>query len=155
MKKRIIRLIIIHCTATAPTATLSSIQNYWKNQLRWRKPGYHYVVKADGERVKLADENELTNGVKGRNAHAIHVAYVGGVRTLPGGKVVAADTRTPEQRKSLRELVGQLKRAYPQALVLGHRDLSPDYNGNGKVEPWEYIKMCPCFDAIKEYGTLG
>lgn len=152
MKKRNITLIVIHCTATEPQATVSSIQNYWKKVLRWRKPGYHYVVKANGEWVQLAEDNEVTNGVKHHNAHAIHVAYVGGIRKLEDGKTVACDTRTMPQRETLKRLVEQQKRRYHEALVLGHRDLSPDLNGNGLTEPWEYIKMCPCFNAIDEYG---
>jgi hypothetical protein len=31
--------------------------------------------------------------------------------------------------------------------VCGHRDLSPDLNGNGEIEPEEWIKQCPCFDT--------
>ena len=38
------------------------------------------------------------------------------------------------------------------ALILGHRDLSPDLNGNGLIEPNEYLKQCPCFDVMKEYN---
>lgn len=33
--------------------------------------------------------------------------------------------------------------------VCGHRDLSLDLNGNGEIEPEEWIKACPCFD-VKE-----
>ena len=33
---------------------------------------------------------------------------------------------------------------------LGHRDLSPDVNGNGEVEPMEWTKACPCFEAKNE-----
>ena len=32
----------------------------------------------------------------------------------------------------------------------GHRDLSPDLNGNGEIEPEEWVKACPCFDAEEE-----
>ena len=35
--------------------------------------------------------------------------------------------------------------------VVGHRDLSPDLNGNGEVEPMEWTKQCPCFDVGKEF----
>lgn len=32
----------------------------------------------------------------------------------------------------------------------GHRDLSPDLNGNGVIEPEEWVKVCPCFEVGKE-----
>ena len=35
--------------------------------------------------------------------------------------------------------------------MCGHRDLSPDLNGNGEIEPEEWIKQCPCFDVAKEF----
>ena len=40
-----------------------------------------------------------------------------------------------------------LLRDYPGSRLCGHRDLSPDLNGNGEIEPEEWIKECPCFDA--------
>lgn len=33
--------------------------------------------------------------------------------------------------------------------VVGHRDLSPDLDGDGTVEPEEWTKACPCFDVKK------
>ena len=44
---------------------------------------------------------------------------------------------------------------YPQAEILGHRDISPDTNHNGIVDPWEYIKACPCFNVREEYAELN
>ena len=63
---------------------------------------------------------------------------------------LAKDTRTEWQRHSLRVLVRALKMDYPEARVVGHRDLSPDVNGNGEVEPMEWTKECPCFEVEKE-----
>ena len=37
---------------------------------------------------------------------------------------------------------------------MGHRDLSPDTDGDGHVEPEEWLKFCPCFDALWDYGDL-
>jgi N-acetyl-anhydromuramyl-L-alanine amidase AmpD len=31
--------------------------------------------------------------------------------------------------------------------VVGHRDLSPDLDGDGQVEPHEWIKLCPAFEV--------
>jgi hypothetical protein len=39
---------------------------------------------------------------------------------------------------------------YPEAKVAGHRDLSPDLDNNGEVEPMEWTKQCPCFEVKKE-----
>ena len=43
----------------------------------------------------------------------------------------------------------------PQATILGHRDLSPDRNGDGRITPDEWIKLCPCFDAQREYHDIS
>ena len=32
----------------------------------------------------------------------------------------------------------------------GGLDLSPDLNGNGEIEPEEWIKACPCFEVKTE-----
>lgn len=55
------------------------------------------------------------------------------------------------ERHSLSVLVGKLLQEYPGTCVVGHRDLSPDLNGNGEVEPMEWTKQCPCFDVGKEF----
>lgn len=66
----------------------------------------------------------------------------------------AVDNRTEEQKKSLITLLTQLNKKYPDAEILGHRDISPDKNHNGVVDPWERIKECPCFDAKVEYKEI-
>ena len=80
------------------------------------------------------------------NAESIGICYEGGLdcRGRP------ADTRTPEQRAALRLLVHQLQERFPGCRVCGHRDLSPDRNGNGEIEPEEWIKACPCFEVKEE-----
>jgi N-acetylmuramoyl-L-alanine amidase len=47
-----------------------------------------------------------------------------------------------------------LRKLYPKARISGHRDFSPDLNHNGIVEPSEWIKQCPCFDAKEEYKRI-
>ena len=81
---------------------------------------------------------------------SIGVAYEGGLNAT--GR--AADTRTAAQKQSLEILLRFLLLSYPAARICGHRDLSPDLNHNGTIEPCEYIKQCPCFDAATEYGYL-
>ena len=93
---------------------------------------------------------KISNGVKGYNANAINVAYVGGIDAH--GKAV--DNRTSGQKVALLGLLRELKSKFPSAKIMGHRDISPDQNHNGVVDPWERIKECPCFDAISEYKNI-
>ena len=75
--------------------------------------------------------------------HSVGICYEGGLneRGRP------ADTRTDFQKHSLRVLVLLLLKDYPGSRLCGHRDLTPDLNGNGEIEPEEWIKECPCFEA--------
>jgi N-acetyl-anhydromuramyl-L-alanine amidase AmpD len=92
----------------------------------------------------------------GHNARSIGVCYVGGLenKNVPYNQLKAKDTRTEEQRASLLSLLMDLRKLYPEALIMGHRDTSPDLNGDGIVEPWEWVKDCPSFDAMKEYAKV-
>lgn len=146
MNKRQIKHIFVHCTATLPTATVESIQQGWRN-IGWKNPGYHYVVKADGTVVTLQPEDKASNGVKGYNAHAIHVAYIGGLRILNGTKIYE-DTRTLEQMAGLRQILRELRGRYPKAIILGHRSIWGEYT----PEKWQ--KLCPCFNALKAYADI-
>ena len=47
-----------------------------------------------------------------------------------------------------------LQREYNILQMLGHRDTSPDLNGDGVIEPYEYVKACPCFD-VREFLRYG
>ena len=104
----------------------------------------------DGTISQMLGEQFVSNGVKGYNSTSVNVAYVGGI----DAKGEPTDNRTDEQKQSLLRLLKELKGRYPKAQILGHRDISPDTNHNGVVDPWERIKACPCFDAIKEYEDI-
>lgn len=146
---RKIERIFVHCTASPQTWGAEELRQEFKNK-GWKSPGYHIAIGANGELHRLADDENVTNGVQGYNSTAINVAYIGGIDA--NGKGV--DNRTPEQKKSLISVLSELKQKYPDAVILGHRDISPDTNKNGIVDPWERIKECPCFDAKKEYKDL-
>ena len=148
--KRKIDFIVVHCTATLESAAVESIKKYWRENLGWKDPGYHYLVDAWGVVHQLASEESITNGVKGFNSNSIHVSYIGGVDRL--GK--ALDTRNTHQKQSIFFLLQTLRTRYPDAVIQGHRDFSEDKNGNGVIDPWERIKECPCFDAKVEYQFI-
>lgn len=146
---RKIKFIFVHCTATAQTASVQQILRIFKAR-GWKNPGYHYLVDKDGGIHGIHPEARVSNGVKGYNSVSINVAYIGGIDAQGRG----IDNRTEAQKSSLVKLLRLLHQRYPEARILGHRDVSPDKNGNGKVDKWERIKECPCFDAIPEYKWI-
>ena len=107
-------------------------------------------VKASPNAAIIITSQKTAAHVKGHNSESIGIAYEGGLNA--SGK--ATDTRTTAQKQSLETLLRFLLLTYPGAKVCGHRDLSPDLNHNGIIEPCEYIKECPCFNVRTEYGYL-
>lgn len=136
---RTIKYIAIHCTATPQSATIDSIRNYWKNVLKWKQPGYHYIVKPDGSVINLLDIDKISNGVKGYNHETINISYIGGIDEASGNP---KDTRTDAQKVAIKNLLIQLRAKFPHAIIQGHRDFP-----NVK-------KACPSFDAKKEYSGV-
>lgn len=146
---RPINEIIIHCSAT-PEGRDVSVEDIrqWHVQRGFNDIGYHYVIYRDGSVHIGRPLWQVGAHCLGHNAHSVGICYIGGVeaRTLK-----PKDTRTNEQKVTLRKLIDELRLRFPKARVLGHRDTSPDKNGNGKIEQWEWLKDCPCFDAKAEY----
>ena len=142
---RKVKYIAVHCTAGSQKATVNDLLAEFKRK-GWKAPGYHYVITADGKIHQLLDTEKVSNGVKGFNSVTVNIAYTGGMDGV--------DNRTDEQKKSLLTLLKLLRKRYPDAVIQGHRDFSPDLNGNGKIEKSEWIKMCPSFDAKTEYKDI-
>lgn len=151
--KRRIDDIVVHCTATPAgrPMTVEQIRRIHKRDNHWADIGYHYVILLDGTINSGRPVDQVGAHVSGHNAHSIGVVYVGGLSA--DGKT-PTDTRTESQRGALLALLRMLRAIYPKARIRGHRDFSPDLNHNGIIEPSEWIKQCPCFDAAKEYKDL-
>ena len=117
---RTITLIVVHCSAVTPDQTSSAAQiDSWHRERGWKFGiGYHWMIGA-----------HCVN----HNCHSIGVCYEGGldIRGQP------ADTRTAEQKASLRRLLEDLHQRYPHALIVGHHDLNPH-------------KDCPCIPNVKD-----
>ena len=135
---RKIKYIAVHCTATPQTTSIDSIKNYWKKNLGWKMPGYHFIIKPDGEVVNLLSVDEVSNGVKGFNSETINISYIGGV----DAKNQPIDNRTPAQKATLLKLLKEFRAKFPNAIIQGHRDFP-----NVK-------KACPSFNAKKEYENI-
>lgn len=143
--------IVLHCSATKAgrNYTVADLDR-WHKERGFRKIGYHYVIYLDGTIHPGRGLGEVGAHVAGNNARSIGICYIGGLDAA--GK--PADTRTPEQKASMLFLLQSLREKFPKAEICGHRDFSPDMNGNGIIEPWEWMKACPCFDAKVEYKNL-
>lgn len=149
---RKIKRIIVHTTATKEGVhyTVSDIDR-WHRELGYAGIGYHYVILLDGTVCAGRPVRKIGAHCKGFNTESIGICYVGGLDNNDR----AADTRTPEQKKSLQALIENLIGLYPTITeVVGHRDMSPDKNGDGKIDRHEWVKDCPCFDAKEEYKNL-
>ena len=165
MKASDIKYIVIHCTAGFQNA--EKVQDFFtrpKSQggRGWKTGGYHRIVETDGTIKEMYPFSTMTNGVIGYNDKCLHISYVGGVKSV-AGKLVAEDSRTPQQKTSIQKCIVEAvdwlkangKDVTRDLLVLGHRDFSKDQNGNGSIESWERIKECPSFDAISEYRLFS
>ena len=145
------KYIIVHCSATKVTSNITVEQIVSMHKQRgFNTIGYHYYITKDGVIHKGRDESIDGAHCLGYNAKSIGICYEGGLDK--NGK--AKDTRTDAQKESLISLIKQLKGKYKIDKVMGHRDTSPDKDGDGIVEPHEWIKQCPCFNAIDEYKNI-
>ena len=136
---RTITLIIIHCSATPEGKSLSAEACRQDHILHrgFRDIGYHFYITRDGEIHRGRALEKVGAHCRNHNAHSVGVCYEGGLDE--SGKT--ADTRTPEQKERLRELLWKLHTLFPHALIVGHRDL-PGVK-----------KACPCF-SCDEYRYL-
>lgn len=166
---RPINLIVIHCSAspngdslfrgspgTPGFQTPATAINAWHAARGFKRDpkacaltnpdlgsiGYHFLIYRSGVVVTGRAEDEIGAHVTGFNQKSLGVCLVG------------TDQFTPEQWATLRDLVQRLQANYPGSRVVGHRDLSPDQNGNGIVEKFEWLKTCPGF-AVADWIAGG
>ena len=151
---RAITLIVIHCSAVRPDQTSSAKKiDEWHKDRGFKCIGYHYVIRRDGSIEKGRPEWQIGAHchVKGQNhnKYSIGVCYEGGldIRGQP------ADTRTAEQKQTMRRLLEELHERYPRAMIVGHRDLIATPRSDLQVRK-SSGKDCPCFDAVHEYWDL-
>ena len=144
---REINLIVVHCSATRAD------RDFTENDLEvchrhrgFNGAGYHFYIRKNGDIKNTRPLEKPGAHALGYNAHSIGICYEGGldVRYRP------ADTRTEWQKHSLRVLIRTLLMDYPGCRVCGHRDLSPDRNGDGRISPEEWVKECPCFEVTSK-----
>ena len=135
---RNINLIVVHCSATRCNRPFPVTKLIACHQARFGFTAYHYYITRDGQMYQTRHENLPGAHARHYNQHSIGICYEGGLDAHGN----PADTRTPEQKAALVALLRSLKQDYPDAQILGHRDL-PGVR-----------KDCPCFDAAEEYADI-
>lgn len=137
---RDIEQIVIHCSATRPTLDIGAdeIRRWHTEERGWTDIGYHFVCRRDGTIEEGRPLERPGAHVKGFNASSIGICWVGGM--APSGQ--AEDNRTGDQSLALFKKIKELKRQFPEAEVLGHRDFP------------NVTKACPCFDVRDWYTDL-
>ena len=135
---REVRLLVVHCSATRCDKNFS-VEALRRCHLArgFASIGYHFYITRDGEIYRGRSLEKVGAHCRNHNAHSVGICYEGGLDAEGKPK----DTRTLEQKGSLLALLRELRRQFPKALIVGHRDLNP-------------MKGCPCFDAVKEYSQV-
>lgn len=165
--KRKINHIVIHCAATpdGKAITVQDIDAMHKQRGFKRDSqavrsfntdlkyiGYHYFIEVDGAIRPGRHIEEIGAHVQGNNSKSIGICMAG------------TDKFTKAQWDSLRACivglaadisgrqvmhVGTAMQAYSDMgiSIKGHRDYSPDLNGDGQITRNEWIKTCPGFDV--------
>jgi N-acetyl-anhydromuramyl-L-alanine amidase AmpD len=138
-KRPVTNLIVVHCAATKPTMDIGVREiRSWHVQQGWLDVGYHFVIRRNGDVENGRPHDVVGSHVKGHNSYSLGICLVGGIDS----KGKPQDNFTPEQMNSLHLLLLAQKRTYPQAKIVGHRDLDSG-------------KACPSFvvaDWLKSVG---
>ena len=137
LKAQDVKWLVVHCSASRCNRPFTVERLIETGRQRFGQPSYHYYVRRNGNVVPILPESVQGVHAVGYNHCSIAVCYEGGLDE--NGK--AADTRTELQKASLYELLKQLRRDYPQARIIGHRELP------------HVAKDCPCF-STSEYADL-
>ena len=151
LKPENIKLIVVHCSATKADQDIGAreIDEWHRDPVKhpphgWAMIGYHSVIRRDGKIEGGRPLNMVGSHVFGHNTYTLGVCMVGGLDA--NGK--PENNFTPEQYRALAGLITDWCATFPSIKdICGHRDLSPDVDGDGIVEKWEWLKDCPCFDV--------
>ena len=120
--------------AEAVTCTAKQIHE-WHNSNGWSGIGYHFFVRKNGEIYRGRPLWALGAHVQGMNNCSIGICAEGDYHNR--------DRVMPEaQKQAIKELVTYLKGIYPEAKIVGHREIG-DSNCPGRYYPLEEMKNYP------------
>lgn len=142
-----IHSIVVHCSATREGQWFDAHDiDVWHKARGWSGIGYHRVILLNGAVEQGRAYTKRGAHVKGNNTNTIGICLIGGLDS--NGK--PKNTFKPEQFHSLISEIMNIRTftgGGDEVRVCGHRDFSPDLNGDGLITPNEWIKACPCFDV--------
>ena len=127
--------IVIHCSQTRPSQNIGAKDiDRWHRERGWLKIGYGTVIKRDGTIEQGREDDEVQAAVKGYNHTSFNLCLVGGAKEEDWK--IEDDNFTGEQFESLKKELTRLVKKYPDAQIVGHRDLDDK-------------KFCPSFNVRK------
>ena len=137
--------------AEAVTCTAKQIHEWHKSNGR-SGIGYHFFVRKNGEIYRGRPLLALGAHVQGMNNRSIGICAEGDYHNR--------DKVMPEaQKQAIKELVTYLKGIYPEAKIVGHREIG-DSNCPGRYYPLEDMKKPPMIynyidDNMPEWAHEG
>ena len=135
-----VRFLVLHCSATRRDRAYTVEQMARDHKGRgFQGIGYHFYVRRDGTLTQHRMLLEVGAHARPYNRCSIGICYEGGLDEHGH----PADTRTAAQTSRLDLLLYELHRLFPQARIVGHRDL-----------PGTTPKDCPCLDTQAEFGWI-
>ena len=123
MRPNDINYLVVHCS-DSPQGRGDGAETIhrWHKERRWSGIGYHFVITENGGIENGRPTYWKGAHVSGHNHESLGVCLIG------------EGEYTEEQYNSLRGLLRGLSRQFPNAVVVGHRDLDDR-------------KECPMFDV--------
>lgn len=144
---------VIHVTATQANGGLTMAKLDAMHKARgWTTVGYNMVVFQD-HRIELSPRgwNGVGAHVAGFNSIYFGLSMEGGIDKAGRPDFSTVEPLLPTLMKAMR----MVEQKFGRIPWCGHRDLSPDKDGDGIIEPYEYLKACPTFDVIPWAETNG
>ena len=126
-----VKFLVIHCVANRCNRPFSVENLIACGKAKYGQCSYHYYVRYDGSVIPLLPESVQGVHARGYNYCSLGIVYEGGLDENGN----PADTRTEAQKASLIALLRSLKKDYPAAKIVGHRELKGVH------------KACPCFSC--------
>ena len=124
LKDDMITYLVVHCADTPDEACLRAADIHEMHLgFGWDGAGYHHIICRDGEIDPGRPRYWQGAHVYGQNENSLGICLIG------------RSQFTDQQMNSLTRLLHELKCQYPQAEIVGHRDIQ------------ETRKTCPNFDV--------